>query len=353
MSVSVIIPAYNEGKWLPRTIQNILDTAKGRIQIIVVDYGGNGPDGEVYQTTDKHVKSIVLKNQGERVAMNAAARAAKCSHLLRIDAHCDFSPEGWDVMMEEVTDHGHMTQAMLTAVDKEWNRLPGHHYERCRLHANMEAKWEKPNGDISKQTVVPNMSSTGCGFMMTKDFYWQIGGANEAYPKMGAIGEEFSVKTWLNGGKVQTRTDVIIGHIFDTGGYDTGGVLKARECLVRDFGDRYDEIYQKFPDLDWGADMRPTAVLKDICVDRTDTLETKDDAGVVVRIKHEYFKYYWVRSEHPEEANWTEEQVREKYAPLGMKVGEEILVRNMDGDMVEFTRTPVPAEHYELEKVDG
>jgi hypothetical protein len=82
-------------------------------------------------------------------------------------------------------------------------------------------------------------------------FYWEIGGADESLAPMGAIGEEFSVKTWCNGGKVQTRTDVMIGHIFDTGGYDTSGVHEAREALVKQFGHRYQEIRDKFPDLDW------------------------------------------------------------------------------------------------------
>lgn len=334
MSVSVIIPARNEEKWLCQTIDNVLKTASGEIEVIVVDYGGNGIRYE-----SKPVKYIEFdENKGERVAMNAAVKISQMTHILRIDAHCDFSPKGWDEMLEEVTGERDMTQAVLTAVDKQWKRLPGHRYERCRLLSNYEAKWEKPNRDHTKDKIVPNMSSTGCGFMIRRDFYNEIGGADESYPVMGAIGEEFSVKTWLNGGKVQTRTDVIIGHIFDTGGYDTAGVLEARQRLVEDFGDRYGEIRAKFTDLDWSIDLKPTAVQSEerrtVIVNRTDETETKDDKGIVIRKEIRRYKYIWV--DDGTESDLTEDQIREKYKDKAVFVGGDILMRNEAGEMIEM-----------------
>ena len=293
MSVSVIIPAHNEERWLNRTIQNIFSTAKGEIEVIVVLNG-------IWHPVDPRAKVIQNKdNEGERVAMNQAAEVATGTHLLRIDAHCDFSPDGWDVMMEEVTGPSDMTQAVLTAVDKSWKRVPGHRYERCRLLPNYEAKWEKPNRDPAIAKTVPNMSSTGCGFMIRKKWYRLIGGADESYPTMGAIGEEFSVKTWMYGGKVQTRTDVIIGHIFDTGGYDTGGVVEARKRLVETFGHRYGEIRERFPDFDWSDEPRPTTKQSDetretVTVTRTDTDTYKDAKGVVVGKEVRVYVYLWV-----------------------------------------------------------
>lgn len=349
MSISVIIPAYNEGYWINRTIQNILTTATGRIQIIVVDYGGNG---EIDRSSGKVLLLGPMENKGERFAMNEAATRAKCSHLLRIDAHCDFSPKGWDRMMEEVTGPKTMTQTILTATDGDWKRKEGHWYERTRLLPNMEAKWEKPNKEKSLPKLVPNMSSTGCGFMMRKDFYVEIGGANEEYPPMGAIGEEFAVKTWLNGGKVQTITTVIIGHIFGDDlkekdkvnrGYSTDGVLEARACLVRDFGGRYGEIRAKFPDLDWEASesLKPTANnVRDregIDVWRDDiTIHRRGAEITEVTVKVHHYK--WIPSEHTGEENWTQEQIRLKYAP-GAPFYQEITC-------VPLTGTPLQFEDY-------
>ena len=338
MSVSVIIPAHNEERWLNRTIQNIFSTTKGEIEVVVVLNGNWHP-------VDPRAKVIRNKdNEGERVAMNQAAEIARGTHILRIDAHCDFSPTGWDVMMEEVTGPKDITQAVLTAVDKSWKRLPGHRYERCRLLPNYEAKWEKPNRDMNKKPyahTIPNMSSTGCGFMIRKDFYHEIGGADESYPTMGAIGEEFSVKTWMNGGKVQTRTDVTIGHIFDTGGYDTGGVVEARRRLVETFGDRYGEIRERFPDLDWSDELRPTAkqsnvTRETVTVKRTDTDIYRDATGVIVGQEVRVYVYLWVAASHPEEIEWSDDQIRLKYAKeANVLYSRETLVANADGKLVD------------------
>lgn len=347
MSVSVIIPAHNEQEWLNRTIQNILTTARGDIEVCVVL---NGYDQEVHADTIRHRVKVLRyqENMGERLAMNSAAQMATGTHLLRIDAHCDFSPDGWDVMMEEVTGEKDITVAVLTATDKQWKRIPGHWYGFCRLlktadeqgRLGLEAKWQKPNKDKDiYQMLEPNMAFTGCGFMLRRDFYFQIGGADEDLPKMGAIGEEFAIKAWAAGGKVQTRTDVMIGHIFDTGGYDTTGVHDARVVLLEKYGDAYDAVKEKFPHFDTGIQLRSAAHkgpdIRTVIVTRTDTSETKDKDGKLIRRKIEQFKYVWLESEHPDEKHFTEEQVREKYAPLAMKVSEQVLYPDGEGTIQE------------------
>ncbi len=399
MSVSVIIPSHREEQWLNRTIANIFNTATGDIEIIVVLNGEWHP-------VDPRAKVIRLReNEGERVAMNMAVEDATGTHLLRIDAHCDFSPVGWDQMMEEVTGPRDMTQAVLTAVRlrwsmlskkerarwlaskktegqwREWDRIPGHRYERCRLLPNYEAKWEDPNRDASLPTVIPNMSSTGCGFMIRKDFYKMIGGADESYPIMGGIGEEFSVKTWMHGGKVQTRTDVIIGHIFGTGAYDTDGVLEARRRLVERFGSRYGEIRCQFEDFDWGKDVRPTAVQSDgprtVKVDRWDETQSEDARGQVFLRNIKHYTYAWIVDEHPDEKDLTDQEIEAKYRGSGLFMGEITLIKTdkgkwvdketgkagepgkvigpyrLPGEMIdqetgELAYTPIPPAHYQI-----
>jgi glycosyltransferase involved in cell wall biosynthesis len=331
--ISVIIPAHNEEKYLSRTIQNIYATATGEIEVIVVL---NGYDQEVEPPPHRARVIRFPENMGERVAMNAAARLARGEYLLRIDAHCDFSPTGWDAMMAEVTGDKIITVAILTALDKNWNRLKGHWYGMCRLMPNMEAKWLKPNRDHNAyKTVEPNMAFTGCGWLIPTRFYWELGGADESMPKMGAIGEEFAVKAWLNGGKVQSRTDVIIGHIFGTGGYDTQQVVKALKMLEDKYGKRYHEIRDKFPDIEI-IPLRPSKQLQDkrtVIVNREDTTTTKDKDGKVIMKKVEHFRYVWV--DDGMESNLTEDQIREKYAPLATKIGEEQWLANDAGELVK------------------
>jgi len=286
----------------------------------------------------KVIKSDV--NVGERTAMNWAVVESTGTHILRIDAHCDFSPIGWDVMMEDATGPLDMTQAVLRATDKSWKRIKGHRYERCRLLPTMEAKWEKPNRDPSRLgMLVPNMSSTGCGMMWRREFYDMIGGADEMLPPMGAIGEEFSVKTWLAGGKVQTLTTVMIGHIFGTGAYDTSGVIKAREMLVERYGRRYPEIRAKFEDLAWEEteSLKPTAEFKPgtrtVTVTREDSLDVKTPAGVLIQRIIEKFQYVW--RDDGTESHLTDAEICEKYKDLAVKVGQVIAIPNEAGQMID------------------
>ncbi len=334
MSVSVIIPAHNEEERLNTTISNIFRTASGDIEVIVVLQG-------YFQIVDPRAQTISSdQNVGERKAMNWAVKASKHSHILRIDAHCDFSPIGWDVMMEKATGPMDMTQAVLTATDKDWKRIPGHRYERCRLLPSMEAKWEKPNREGEDHPMVmPNMSSTGCGMMWRRKWYDLIGGADETLPPMGAIGEEFSVKTWLMGGKVQTHTGVMIGHIFGTGAYDTSGVLDARAGLVRRFGPRYPEIRAKFEGLAWEETegLKPTAKFSDgtriVTIDREDRTDVCGKDKQFSHMLIEHYRYKWI--DNGTESHLTDDEICQKYKAQAVKIGQQTAIYNNNGQLID------------------
>ena len=327
-NISVLIPALNEQQYLNRTIDNFFRTASGDIEVIVVL---NGYEQQVDE------RAVVIRNGdnlGERIAMNAAARIARGEYLFRIDGHCDISPEGWDLMMAEAMKPKSITVAVLTALDKNWNKLPGHWYGFCSLLPTMEEKWKAPNAKREYPPICPNMAFTGCGFMISKDFYFSFGGADETLPKMGAIGPEFALHAWLEGEGVYTRTDVTIGHIFDTGGFDTGRVVEARKKLQEKYGHRYQEIVDKFPD--WEIDLRKANMDKPkrtVTVNRDEVSDTKDAEGNVVMRKVVHYRYVWL----DDGSGKTEEQIREEFAPLARKIGEELYYPNHEGKLVKVS----------------
>lgn len=337
--ISVIIPAHNERIYLNRTIQNLFDTCLVEPEVLVVDQGGNG-------TIDPRARVITPgENVGERKAMNLAAAAATRELLFRIDAHCDFSPHGWDIMLAEVTGERDLTVAVLTATDKNWQREPGHWYGLCRLIVNvdehgrkgLECKWQTPNLDLKYNAVEPNMGATGCGMMIRRKFYDEMGGADETLPKMGAIGEEFAIKAWAHGGKVQTRTDVMVGHIFGTGGYDVSGVKVAQQKLWDQYGHIYNDVAAKFPDFEGVGLVRtdePGPGVRTVTVDRQDVLDTKGPQGQLIRRRIERYRYVWLATEHPDEQDWTDQQIELKYSKRGTKIGEDILYANEKGELI-------------------
>ena len=369
--ISIIIPALNEKPYLNRTIENIYSTCSIPPEVIVIDQGGNG------EIDSRAVALPMDRNIGERAAMNKAVEVARCDYVLRIDAHCDFSPKGWDMMMAEATGEKDITVAVLTALripweyaqDKEkeawlaqgrtrehwkgWERLKGHWYGLCRIIISehdpgikgLECKWQKPNRDHAHyKGIEPNMGLTGCGFMLRKKFYEEIGGANETLPKMGAIGEEFALKAWAAGGKVQTHMDVMIGHIFGTGGYNTEGVTVAQQKLWLKYQDVYPEICKKFPSFEGltlvradqpGRVGKPGKPDRTVTITRTDTHDTKDEKGKLIRRKIEKFRYVWLESEHQDEKELTQQEIEEKYAPRGVKIAEQMLYADENGKLIE------------------
>lgn len=83
MTVTAIIPAYNEEKTIGGVIQAL--AASGILaEIIVVDDGSSDATANIAETYSARV--IRMKNGGKAAAMRAGAEAARSSHLLFCDA---------------------------------------------------------------------------------------------------------------------------------------------------------------------------------------------------------------------------------------------------------------------------
>ena len=317
--ISIAIPAHNEEKYLNRTIDNFLSTArKGEVEIIVVL---NGYDQEVDN------RAIVIKrpeNVGMRKALNIASRIARGKSLMFIDAHCNITPE-WDTkMLESLRKHPKgIIVAPITAIDKDWTGSRGW-YGFCEMRPNMQPVW---HGKKTYKVTEPNMAVTGCGLLMAKDFYLSFGGLDDNLPKMGAIGSEFSIHGWLDGDGIYTRTDVLLGHIFDTGGYDTGSANNAQEILHKRWGHRYQEISNRFPEFKerMRMNMETKKKHRTIVVERKDVHVTTDDkTNKPIKKIVELFKYVY----EDDGSGPTEEEIRKQYGPKAYKVGEELYYPN-------------------------
>lgn len=239
MDISVIIPtAENDRENINRTVASFLDNAEGDVECIVVL---NGFDMEV------DPRAIVVRhseNMGERWAMNVGAKRGTGEFIMRIDAHCTV-PHGWDKKITEVFEShpNALVVPVLGALDENWELKPNHRYKFCKLLPSMEEKWwDKKQWDV----IEPNMACTGCGMTMRRNWYLKHGGVDETLPKMGAIGPECSMMAHVHGDGVYTRTDLVMGHRWNIGGYDSTGVSNARKRLVEKYGDHYEAVSAKY-----------------------------------------------------------------------------------------------------------
>jgi glycosyltransferase involved in cell wall biosynthesis len=83
--VSVIIPCYNQSKFLAEAIQSVLDQTYPNVEIIAIDDGSTDNIEEVIQAFPQ-IAFIKQKNQGAAIARNKGIEASRGSYLVFLDA---------------------------------------------------------------------------------------------------------------------------------------------------------------------------------------------------------------------------------------------------------------------------
>lgn len=86
--ISVIIPCYNYGRFLPDAVNSVLGQKKDglAVEIIVVDDGSTDDTAAVAQGLGSSIQYIYQKNQGPSAARNSGIRVARGDYLVFLDA---------------------------------------------------------------------------------------------------------------------------------------------------------------------------------------------------------------------------------------------------------------------------
>lgn len=95
--ISVIVPVYNVEKYLDRCLLSIIRQTYSNLEIILVDDGSTDKSGsmcEMYAKTDKRIRVIHQKNQGQSVARNTGLDVCTGKVISFIDSD-DFICEGF------------------------------------------------------------------------------------------------------------------------------------------------------------------------------------------------------------------------------------------------------------------
>lgn len=206
--ISVIIPARQE-PYINKTIKSLYDNAAGKIEVIVV------LDGEAAEIDERAKVIFHPKPLGRRICMNEAAAIARGEYLLHIDAHCSMTP-AWDKKLIATCGQKSLVVSIISTMDENtWKIKPKHNYTFVYLDENLiERWWGKYKRLEDCERIEETMALTGCGWLITKNYYWELGGCDESLGELGHLGPEWALKVWCNGGKLLLRTDVYCGHVF-------------------------------------------------------------------------------------------------------------------------------------------
>ncbi|HWR06358.1 glycosyltransferase family 2 protein [Sporomusa sp.] len=101
--VSVVIPAYNAGMTIERTIQSVLNQTYPSYEILVVDDGSCDDTQEKVQRYGDSVHYIYQANAGAAAARNTGVNSAKGEWIAFLDADDEWHPQKLEIQMQFTT----------------------------------------------------------------------------------------------------------------------------------------------------------------------------------------------------------------------------------------------------------
>lgn len=100
--ISVVIPAYNNERWIGRAIKSVLAQSRAAEEIIVVDDGSRDNTAAVAAGFGERVRLIRQDNAGASAARNAGIRAATGNWIAFLDADDEWLPEKLALQIEHL-----------------------------------------------------------------------------------------------------------------------------------------------------------------------------------------------------------------------------------------------------------
>lgn len=104
--VSVVIPAYNEGRVIARTVRSVLQQAYPQFELIVVDDGSSDDTADVARAAvdDPRVRVIRQPNGGKAAALNHGMTIASGDVIVVIDADTLLAPDAIRHLVRPLAD---------------------------------------------------------------------------------------------------------------------------------------------------------------------------------------------------------------------------------------------------------
>lgn len=248
IDLSVLIPNRNS-PFLTKTIQSILDNAVTSIEVIVnVDEQWPAEIVKDPRVTYIHPAAPIGLRQG----INACAKLAKGTYIMKIDDHC-LVGKGFDRILIESHQPNWVQIPRRYALDAEnWkieertdNKYPvdymyidfprkGKDHDDG-MHGVPWQEWRDnrtdPNGAYD---IDDTPSMQGSCYFMTRDYFWNILGGmhEEGYGQFAQEAQEVGFKTWLGGGALKVNKKTYYAHLHKGSRYGRfykfpGGTVEA------------------------------------------------------------------------------------------------------------------------------
>lgn len=215
MELSIVIPSKNE-KYIAQTILDITKNKRGDTEIIWEEDPG----------------------LGQRALTNKLVDKSKAKYVMKVDAHCSFSP-GFDVkMMKDMDDQTIMAPYLFPLDAENWVIQ---HFPKMSNYAFDTDLVMQHVPNPSKELITETMCLQGSAWMVDRQTYWDWDLCGEDLGSWGMQGSELGIKAYLNGGRCVTNGNAFYGHLFRTNEIDfpykrdKADIEKTKDLFVKKF----------------------------------------------------------------------------------------------------------------------
>lgn len=204
-SISVVVISRNEGSFLRRTVDNLIDTLPSDAEIIVVD------DASTDHSADRLPRRVLLhraKGLGVAKSRNFGGKLATGDILIFADAHLGLDTNWWRPLTEQLE---HPRVGAVAPGIAKWRDDGKYGWGIKFKGPQMEVSWfrRRPKGP----TAVPILP--GCCLAMRRDVFERAGGGwDSSLQQRGNVDNEVSVRLWLLGYELLIVPDVLVRHRF-------------------------------------------------------------------------------------------------------------------------------------------
>lgn len=209
-TVSIVIPAFNEGDWVHKTVEAVGATAHGgQAEILLIDDGSTDGscDGLPVDAYPIPLRILRTNGLGSARARNMGARHARGETLIFMDAHVIPDP-GWLEALSGLLLDPTVGLAGLPVRDIEQPLSVGYAY--TFTDENLLAGWVS-NGH-SRPFEAPCI--IGCCFGVRREVFAELGGFDPGHVRWGVEDLELSLRSWFFGYRCLVDPGVQVAHYF-------------------------------------------------------------------------------------------------------------------------------------------
>ena len=210
MSVSVVIPAFNEGAYLVDTVERILDvTDHDAFDVVVADDGSTDGSGErVARRFGPHVRVVRGGELGVSGARNLGAQRAEGEVLVFLDGHSYVQPD-WLTLLCAPLERPEVGMVGPGLADlRRGDRNAG--YGAAWSGAALGMVWLPRHCD--DPYPVPLLPGA-CQALRRADFE-RVGGYDDGMRRWGSEDLELSLRLWLLGLELLVQPKTLVHHLF-------------------------------------------------------------------------------------------------------------------------------------------